>query len=351
MMTVPFAFAAQPVSPQSFAANGVYVLVCIIATHLLRVVLLFLLGRPRAWPVFLLALAPWVLALATLSTLFILIAFEAIASTDPVVIQAGGFRFGVFDYVDNLTFVFPLFSIWSGFYLAVRHYRQQQEDKLNRVRAEAAAREAELRALKAQINPHFLFNSLNSLRALMPLDQERPRAAVTRLADLLRASLTSNQDPLIPLGQELETVENYLALEHLRHEHRLRWRIEADAEARARLVPPFLLQSLVENAVKHGIDRLESGGEIVVSGRIEATGALRLRVTSPGTLDTSAASSAAPAGDAVAGGSTGVGLANARARLALLFGPEARLGLQAEGLTRVVAEVFIPAAPKDGRTL
>jgi LytS/YehU family sensor histidine kinase len=221
----------------------------------------------------------------------------------------------------------------------VRSYRWHQQVKLDEARLLAAAREAQLRALEAQLNPHFLFNSLNSLRALLPLELERPREAVTQLADLLRASLTSAQEKLVPLAGELETVEKYLALEHLRHENRLRWRIDANADAGNQLVPPFLVQGLIENAIKHGVDRLEAGGEIVVAARVEH-GTLRITVTNPGSLEkpTGAASTSQTK-------STGVGLANARARLALLFGPEARLTLQSDGFARVIAEVFIPARP------
>lgn len=218
--------------------------------------------------------------------------------------------------------------IWTSFYLAARFYRHQQQTRLDQARLLAVAREAELRSLKAQINPHFLFNSLNSLRALMPPEDERSRATVSRLANLLRASLATDQEPLVPLARELAMVEGYLEIEKLRHEERLRWKIEASAAAREWPVPPFVLQGLVENAIKHGINRIEDGGEIEISAHV-SEGRLNLDVTNPGSFQ------AASAG-------TGVGLANARARLQLLFGPAASLELLAPSLGRVQARVRLP---------
>ncbi len=326
-------------------ANRIYMFSFgLIGSHLLRVVWLWILQRRRSLTGFALRAMPWVLAVVGLETFWMQFAGKSRALANPLLPAEFLTDWTVYDYVDDFGFLFGLAVIWTGFYLGVRSYRRHQQVRLDEARLLAAAREAELRALKAQLNPHFLFNSLNSFRALLPLELERPREAVTRLADLLRASLASGHEQLVPLARELETVENYLALEHLRHEERLRWRIEADADARERPVPPFLVQGLVENAVKHGIDRREAGGEIAIAARVEG-GALRLTVTGPGRLEPEAS------GPAERPDSTGVGLTNARARLALLFGPGARLELQADGFSRVVAEVFIPATtPPDANT-
>lgn len=315
----------------------VFVLCGLLGSHLLRIVWLWMLQSRRSLAGFVLRAAPWVLVVSGLETFWLQYSVKTSALATPGLPADFLTDWTVYDFVDDFSFLFALAVIWTGFYLGVRSYRRHQQVRLDEARLLAAAREAELRALKAQLNPHFLFNSLNSLRSLLPLDLERPREAITRLADLLRASLASGQEQLVPLGRELETVENYLALEHLRHEDRLRWRIEAEGDARERPVPPFLVQGLVENAVKHGVDRREDGGEVVVAAGTEG-GVLRITVTGPGTLDEPAAEARTRTD------STGVGLANARARLALLFGPEARLVLRADGSGRVLAEVFIPAA-------
>ncbi|MDB6166052.1 MAG: ypdA, partial [Lacunisphaera sp.] len=205
----------------------------------------------------------------------------------------------------------------------------------------ANVKEAELRALKSQVNPHFLFNSLNSLRALIDEDAPRAREAVTRLANMLRYSLQSGQLETVPFEDELRIVEDYLALEQIRHENRLRvrWEIAEDVSVGAVSVPPMLLQTLVENAVKYGIGTRREGGELRISAQFEGA-ALRLRVTNPGDLAEPASASAARAGS-----STGVGLRNASERLKLLFGDRASLTLLSEPAGCVTADVLIPLNP------
>ena len=220
-------------------------------------------------------------------------------------------------------------------------------DRLNRLQVEqlrlvASVKEAELRTLKSQLNPHFLFNSLNSLRALIDEDAPRAREAVTRLANMLRYSLQSGQLETVPFEDELRIVEDYLALEQIRHEKRLRVRWEISDEARGQSVPPMLLQTLAENAVKYGIGARRDGGDLVISARHETaagdrTGGLHIRVTNPGELGGPPGAAAARAGS-----STGVGLRNASDRLKLLFGDRAVLTLEGEPAGHVTAHVVIP---------
>jgi sensor histidine kinase YesM len=197
------------------------------------------------------------------------------------------------------------------------------------------AKEAELRALKSQVNPHFIFNSLNSLRALIEEDPTRARQAVTQLANLLRYSLQSGQLETVPFEDELRVVNDYLALEQVRHEERLRLRLDIAPETLQLPIPPMLLQTLVENAVKYGISMRPEGGEIAIIARREH-GSLRLQVTNPGALE------ADPARLTQTGGSTGLGLANAANRLRLLFGDQATLQLRPGQPGNVVAEAIIP---------
>ncbi|MES1194597.1 MAG: histidine kinase, partial [Opitutus sp.] len=214
-------------------------------------------------------------------------------------------------------------------------------ERLNRLQVEqlqlaTSVKEAELRALKSQVNPHFLFNSLNSLRALIDEDAPRAREAVTRLANMLRYSLQSGQQETVPFDEEIRIVEDYLALEQIRHESRLRVRWEVAAETRLLNVPPMLLQTLVENAVKYGISTRREGGELVISARLEGA-ALNIRVSNPGDLAAPTSVAAARAGS-----STGVGLRNASERLKLLFGDRASLALLSEPAGCVTADVLIP---------
>jgi sensor histidine kinase YesM len=208
--------------------------------------------------------------------------------------------------------------------------------QIEHLRLVANVKEAELRALKSQVNPHFLFNSLNSLRALIDEDAPRAREAVTRLANILRYSLQSGQVETVSLKDELQAVEDYLALEQIRHEERLLVRWDVADEARLQPVPPMLLQTLVENAVKYGISARREGGLVAISAQIENS-ILRIRVSNPGEL-----TSPANAASAKAGSSTGVGLRNASERLKLLYGDHAVLRLFSEPVGCVTAEVSLP---------
>ena len=227
---------------------------------------------------------------------------------------------------------------WFCVYFIYHAFERLRRMQLEQLRLAASVKEAELRALKSQVNPHFLFNSLNSLRALIDEDAPRARESVTRLANMLRYSLQSGQQETVPLEDELRIVQDYLALEEIRHENRLRvtWQLENEAALRAVPVPPMLLQTLVENAVKYGISPRREGGEIVISASL-AGDALHIRVSNPGDLGAPVTASAARAGS-----STGVGLRNASDRLKLLFGDRAKLTLLAEPAGCVTADVYIP---------
>jgi LytS/YehU family sensor histidine kinase len=216
--------------------------------------------------------------------------------------------------------------LWTAIYVGAHGFLRWRFSEIQRLRLEVLARDAELQALHAQIQPHFLFNALNVLRALIDEDPARARDLVTELSDLLRYALKAGRHERVPLGEELAVVESYLRIESARFEDRLAWRIDADDAARATTLPPMLLQTLVENGVKHGIAASEHGGELAVAARCE-NGAVRLTVTSPGRLG--------------ARGDTAVGLANARGRLRLIYGERATLSL-AEGEHGVVAEITLP---------
>ncbi len=220
--------------------------------------------------------------------------------------------------------------VYFFYHLSDRYTRLQIEQ----LRLATEVKEAELRALKSQVNPHFIFNALNSLRALIDEDPARARLAVTQLANLLRYSLQSAQAEAVPFEDELRVVNDYLALEQVRHEERLRLRLDIAPETLGLAVPPLVLQTLVENAVKYGISPRPEGGEIAIVARCE-NGQLTLRVTNPGEL-----ASTPPA--AATGRSTGLGLKNAAERLRLFFGDRATLRLRAEPSALVVAEVSVP---------
>lgn len=217
---------------------------------------------------------------------------------------------------------------WSLIYFGAHYLRDKQTAEADRWRLRLAVRETELAALRSQLNPHFLFNSLNSLRALIHEDPLRAQQVVTQLGGLLRYALHDvSRSPTVALSVELEAVRTYLELEAVRLEERLSYSIEVGPAIDEARVPPMLLQTLVENAIKHGIARRGDGGEIEVRAWRDGAN-LRLRVANAGTLERD------PRG--------GVGLANSRERLRLLFGRHATLRLDADSPDRVVAEVSLP---------
>jgi signal transduction histidine kinase len=223
---------------------------------------------------------------------------------------------------------FVLFLVWSALYLAFEYFFLYRDTELDRLRLESNLREMELAALKAQVNPHFLFNCLNNVRSLVVEDRERAREMLLRLSDLLRYALNAGRFERVPLSEELRVVSDYLDLEKLQYEERLSWDIDLSEEALGASIPPMLLQQLVENAVKHGIAGQPGRGVILISARIDDNG-LRLRVENTGQLSM------------ISG--NGFGLTNARERLRLLCGSGAALSLENMDRDRVAATVAIPS--------
>ncbi len=220
-----------------------------------------------------------------------------------------------------------MFWCWSAVFMSLHLRRAYQQSELQRLQLQAAVQAAELRALKSQVNPHFLFNCLNNLRSLVAEDPNRAREMMLRLSELLRYALEVSRHERVPLEEELAVVKAYLELESLQFEDRLQWRIEATRDAQRAQLPPMVVQQLVENAIKHGISNRPQGGEILVLARIEA-GALVVDVENSGQLPMAAGN--------------GFGLENARERLRLLSGELARLTLANKGQDRVSATASIP---------
>jgi sensor histidine kinase YesM len=207
----------------------------------------------------------------------------------------------------------------------------QQERHL--AEANVAAQQAQLAALRYQLNPHFLFNSLNSISALIVTGRNKDAESMTnRLSGFLRASLNANPTELVPLDEELALTEEYLDIESVRFGERLSISIDCADQACDALVPSFLVQPLVENAVKHAVARSRAPVEIQIRARMEA-GTLRIEVANclvPGDSDSLEDSANA-----------GVGLNNVRHRLAAVFGKSATLTAGEEG-GRFVATIRIP---------
>lgn len=195
------------------------------------------------------------------------------------------------------------------------------------------ARDAELRALKAQVNPHFLFNSLNSISALTTIDSQKAREMCILLAEFLRMTLRLGEESSVPLRQELGMLERFLAIEKVRFGARLRLEEDIQEECRPLLVPALLLQPLIENAVGHGIANLPDGGSIHIAAR---TNDGRLVVTIRNTFDPE--STPARRG--------GLGLANVRRRLEARYAGQAALHARADG-EEFRVDLSLPAESKE----
>jgi len=237
-----------------------------------------------------------------------------------------------------------LLGAWSALYYAINYYLQveQQADRLERLEAQATG--AQLAMLRYQLNPHFLFNTLNSISTLVLLKQTEPaNAMLTRLSGFLRHTLVSQPGGKVTIAQEVETLKLYLDIERMRFEERLRTVFSIDPAAADALIPSFLLQPLVENAIKYAVSPQEEGARISLSAQLVGH-RIRLTVsdTGPG-LRARPARATLPAAMKSAGNtvSTGVGLANIRDRLAQAYGDDHLFHIRtpAEGGFTVVIEV------------
>ena len=228
----------------------------------------------------------------------------------------------------NVFTSFIYLFIWNSIYFIYHYIAESRRQQVDKLKLEALVKTLELKTIKAHINPHFIFNALNSIRALIDENPERARQAVTALGNILRSSMYSDQQEIIPLEKELKIVEDYLALEQIRFEDRLVVVYEIDPETLKNFIPPMMLQMLVENAIKHGIGKSIKGGQVkIISKNSEEF--FNLVVQNTGTLDNAI-------------NTEGFGLQSTESRLALLFGGKANFTITALDGPLVEAKIMIP---------
>ncbi len=279
--------------------------------------------------------------IASGGVLFLIAAFSVLSKM--VVAGTAKFSFGIEFLFAGMGFQLgmSLFLAWQSAQTRRNLTQSLLEQERERFRAESLAREAAFTALKMQINPHFLFNALASIRTLSRIQPETAHEAISQLSALFRYALQSAQQETVTLREELSIVRDYLALESLRFEDRLQSSFHIPPELESLPIPPMTLQILVENAVKHGIEEERHGGRISLHAALEQ-GELRLRVLNTGVLRQSTRGN-------------GIGLANARERLRMMFGTSADITLQeihhAEGGSEVCAEVrYLPSEQNSQKT-
>lgn len=217
------------------------------------------------------------------------------------------------DVIVNVFSILLLVLFWNAIYFTFHYFQQSRNQEVYNLELTASNRESELKNLRSQLNPHFLFNSLNSIRALITVEPEKAKVSITTLSNLLRQSLVLGKENLVTLESELNLAKSYLELEKIRFEERLNIEWELTPGLEHFEIPPFTLQMLVENAIKHGISNLRDGG-IVRIKIIEDENHVIIEVKNSGNLE-----------DVV---DLGVGIANIKQRLFLQYGEGASFELK-----------------------
>lgn len=224
---------------------------------------------------------------------------------------------------------FVVMFLWNILYFSYHFIQIGQRSRVEKYKLEVEAKTAQLNLLKAQINPHFMFNALNNIRALTLEDVPRSREMITHLSDILRYSMNYMKTPEIELKQELAIVEQFLELCDIQFEERLRYKITASEECLTLLVPPMTLQILAENSVKHGIAHLPMGGDVLINAHVENQ-ALILEVRNSGVLKAAQKTK----------DNNGIGVENIYRRLKLIHGDKASFTLSQDG-DWVLASIII----------
>ena len=227
---------------------------------------------------------------------------------------------------------------WSALYFAIKSYRVFQEVRESALKSAAMAHEAQLKMLRYQLNPHFLFNTLNAISTLiLEKNTELANRMVTKLSSFLRYSLDNDPMQRITLEQELQALQLYLDIEKVRFEDRLSLEVSIEEAAKSALIPSLLLQPLIENAIKYGIARAEGGGHLKISAKVFA-GDLLIEVSDDG-----------PGCELVNNNipdAKGVGLRNTRERLAAIYGAEHSIKLSQTDPHGLTICIRIPFTPK-----
>jgi sensor histidine kinase YesM len=235
-------------------------------------------------------------------------------------------------FLDVLTTTINLsgnFILWSLMYFLFHFIQNYRKEEIKNLRWQALSNEVELNKLKSQLNPHFIFNSMNSIRALVDENPERSKDSITQLSNILRSSLLMGRHKVIPLSQEVQLVNDYLSLEQTRFEERLKVKYEIDENTKDHKVPPMLLQTLVENGIKHGISKLAEGGTIEIAAKKQGNN-LKLSIENTGNFRE------------VTDREPGFGLLNSRQRLFLLYGESGTLTISNTNRNTVMVEVTLP---------
>jgi two-component system LytT family sensor kinase len=232
-----------------------------------------------------------------------------------------------------------LVLLWSLIYFIFHYMENYRKKEIESLIWEAAVKDYELKTLKSQLNPHFMFNAMNSIRALIEEDPQSAKVAITKLSNILRYSLQMERMERVSLEDEVETVKNYLDLERMRFEDRLKYKLDIDRSTQKIEIPPMMIQTLIENGIKHGIAKKTEGGEIQLNSKMISTNngsKLKIEIRNSGHFSEEQLKN-----------SSGFGVSNTKHRLNLLFGEDAHFAIKNENGNTVLAEVEIPISGKN----
>lgn len=231
-------------------------------------------------------------------------------------------------FIGSTLNAFVTLLVWNLIYFIFHYVERVRNQQLDALQMQSVVKELELKTIKAHINPHFIFNSLNGIRAMIDENPERARRAITELSNILRSSMQADNLETVPFEKELAIVKDYLALEQMRFEERLHVNFDIDEDTLQMPIPPMMLQNLVENAIKHGISKNVAGGTIKISSKFEDDHHV-LVVRNTGRLNGNI-------------NPDGFGISSTQSRLKLLFGKDADFSISENNGNEVEAKVMMP---------
>lgn len=270
-----------------------------------------------------------IIGMIFLSTIFLSFVFMVLLfSIFFYVFKVEGITFSSF--LANM-FIFSLIIlVWNVIYFFIHFFNNWNQAEIEKWKMVAEMKDAQLGSLKSQINPHFVFNTLNNIRSLILEDKDKAREMLLNFSDLFRYALKNTDQSKVSLEEELNIVNQYLELLSIQYEDKLKYKINVDEKLETVKLPPMMLQLLVENAVKHGISQFKEGGSILIDID-HGNGFLNINVKNTGSLNISSK----------LGDKLGVGLENIRKRLDLIYNGNANLKMS-EINEFVLASIKIP---------
>lgn len=310
---------ARPLSGTIVLGQVVHTAFYIFITHVLRWVMIKRNWLSMRWPKLIPKVVLSTFLLGVIDYLFLL----ALQFSLGLLMERD---FAVESILGSIVFTWVMTFLWALIYFTYHYFERYN----NSLQFEATINEIELNNLKSQLNPHFIFNALNSIRALVDENPAKSKIAITQLSNILRYSLVLDKKKLIPFHEELQTVKDYLALESIRFEERLKTDFQIHPDSFLYMVPPMMIQTLVENGIKHGISSLKDGGHIRIATEVRDN-TLKVQIRNSGTYKNGVTSSHG-----------GYGLQNTKRRLKLIYGTAASFQITNNGSDEVLTELKIP---------